>query len=345
MTIADNQAEITIVDTDQASFSINDLSVDESAGTATLTVSLDQPVDSTVTVDFTTMNQSAVNATDYQTTSGTLTFSPNEVSKTITIPILDSDQVELDESFLVQLTDIQAGGLDIVFADSQAEVTIIDDDRASLSIADVSVNEGAGTVEVTVSLDKPDETLFTVDYITSNGSAHSSTDYQHSTGTLTFNPEVTSQKIIIPIIDSDLVEPTETFFVSLFNVQSAFVAPAIADDQAEVTITDNDQASLSIDDLTVNEDDGIAFVTVSLDQAVEAPISVDFATRDAAAKSTGDYQTTSGTLTFNPGELTQTITIYLNNSEVVELDETFLVDLSNLQSGSASVNITDNQAT
>ncbi len=342
---ADTQAEVTIHDSTQASVSIDDITVDENASTATLTVTLDQPVNATVTIDFTTQDQSAVSGTDYQTTTGTLTFNPNQVSQTITIPIVDSSNVELTESFLVQLSNIQASELDVVLTDSQGEVTILDDDRAKLSIGDATVNEGAGTVEVFVSLNKPDDTLFTVDYTINDGTAHAGTDYQNSTGTLTFTPGDMIQKITIPIIESGLVEADETFFVNLSHVQSGFVAPEIVDAQAEVTITDNDQATIAIDDLTVNEDDGYAVVTLSLNQAIDAPVSVDFATQNASATSSGDYQAASGTVTFAPGALTQTITIYLNNSEVVELDETFVVNLSNVQSGGALVSLADNQAT
>ena len=66
--ISDDQAEVTILDDDQASLSIDDLTVGESVGTASLTVTLSQPSETTVTVDFTTSDQSATDSADYQAT-------------------------------------------------------------------------------------------------------------------------------------------------------------------------------------------------------------------------------------------------------------------------------------
>ena len=344
VTFVDDQAEVTIVDTDQASLSINDLSVDENEGTATLTVSLDRQVDSVVTVDFATADNSAVDPSDYQAFNGTLTFEAGELTQTITISLVDSNNIELDETFFVNLTNIQSNGQDVIFAKAQAEVTILDDDWASLTINDASVNESEGVVTLTVSLDKPNDTLFTVDFATTDSEAHNSTDYQASTGTLQFDVGDTSKTITIPIIDSDLVELDETFLVTLFNVQSGFVAPRFIDSQAEVTIIDDDQAKLSINDLSVNEEEGTATLTVTLDQLVDTSISVDYSTIENSAESSSDFQAKSGTLSFDAEELTQTITISIVDTDLVELDETFLVNLSNIQANGRNVTFADDQA-
>ena len=50
-----------------------------------------------------------------------------------------------------------------------------------------------------------------------------------------------------------------------------------------------------------------------------------------ATAGSGDYQPASGTLTFSPGVLTQTITVLVNGDTTFENDETFTVGLSNVQ--------------
>ena len=343
ITISNPQAKVTIMDDDQATVSIDDVSVDEDTGFATVTVSLDQPVDGTVTLDYTTADQTALAGVDYQTTSGTLSFNSGEQSKTFTVNLIDSDLAEVDKTFLINLLNLQNGGLNVVLPDNQAEVTIVDHDQPHFSIEDVIVNEAAGTADITVTLNQSLTSVITVDFSSTDDSATSPSDYQSKSGTLTFNPGDTTQIIQISIIDSDMTEPDETFLINLTNPQSSVYQPILSDSQAVVTIQDNDPGLLSINDITIDEDARTALLTVSLDHAASRAISVDFATTDDSASSGSDYQSKSGTLTFNPGDTTQTIEITLVDSDLVEADETFLVNLSNLQAAGLDVSLFDPQ--
>ena len=67
------------------------------------TVSLSNPSTRTITVQYATANGTAL-ADDYTTAIGTLTFNPNETTKTITVPILDNSVNELDETFTLTLS-------------------------------------------------------------------------------------------------------------------------------------------------------------------------------------------------------------------------------------------------
>lgn len=87
------------------SLSIDNVSVIEGLNTyAELTVSLSPASTNTVTVDFTTADNTAVSNTNYVTTSGTLTFSPNTTTKTIRIPIVDNTQPDNGSTFYVDLS-------------------------------------------------------------------------------------------------------------------------------------------------------------------------------------------------------------------------------------------------
>lgn len=339
--LSDSVGYVHIRDDDQANLTIDDLTVDEDIGVASIVVSLDHPVDTAITVNYSTVDQSASNDNDYITQSGTLTINPGELTQTIMIPVVNSDLLELTESFLVQLNNIQASGRNVVFTKDQAQITIQDNDKATISISDISVNEDAGTALLTVELSNPVEAAFSVDFSTDDNSAFDQNDYTSQTGTLTFNAGEQSKTFTIPILDSDLVEVDESFLVNLNNIQSGSYDVVFIDNQAEVTINDDDQAVVTINDITVDETAGTATLTVSLDNPVAESVSVDFQTADDSATSPDDYTSQSGTLTFAPFEVEKTVTISIVDSDLVETDESFLVNLSNLQAGTANVSIAD----
>lgn len=90
--------------------------------------------------------------------------------------------------------------------------------------------------------------------------------------------------------------------------------------------------SITISNETVVEgDSGLTQVifTVTLSEASTDVITVDYSTRGGSATPDIDYVSISGTLTFNPGETTQTIAVDVYGDTDVELREDFFVDLTN----------------
>ena len=90
--------------------------------------------------------------------------------------------------------------------------------------------------------------------------------------------------------------------------------------------------SLSIDDVTITEGDAgavTATFTVTLSDVSPDTVTVDYATADGTAVAPGDYSAAGGTLTFLPGETTQTVTVDVNGDALDEEDETYTVDLTN----------------
>ncbi len=99
-----------------------------------------------------------------------------------------------------------------------------------------------------------------------------------------------------------------------------------------VQFNGNVPPGISIDDIVVNEDDGTATATVTLNKAFAGGFDVDWATSDGTAIDGADYDSDSGTLTFagTAGE-TQTIVINLINDTTPEFNnETFTINLSNI---------------
>ena len=313
--------------------SINDVTVNEGAGTATFTVTLDAPSANTVTVNFTTANGSATAGSDYTAGNGIVSFAPGVTSQTITVPITDDNVFEGTENFFVNLSAPVNG--DIV--DAQGVGTIIDNEaQPGLSINDVTVNESAGTATFTVTLSGPSAGPVTVDFATANGTATSGLDYTGQTGSLSFAPGVVSQTITVPILNDTIVESAETYTVNLTNASGA----SIVDNQGLGTIIDNDTAlpppppppgpglpTLSINDVTVGEGSTATF-TVTLSSPSTVPVTVNFTTSDGTAAAGLDYAANSGTLTFAPGVTSQTVNVSALLDGIFEGNETFTVNLS-----------------
>jgi uncharacterized repeat protein (TIGR01451 family) len=89
--------------------------------------------------------------------------------------------------------------------------------------------------------------------------------------------------------------------------------------------------ALRINDVTVTETDGTsyAYFKVTLSQASDQVVGVDFRTRGDTAEENRDYVARSGTGTFQPGQTERTIRITIRGENVRENTERFFVDLSN----------------
>ena len=142
-TIDDGQGQGTITDNDPLpALSINDVTVTEgNTGTvaATYTVTLNTVSGRPVTVDYATANGTAVAPADYQAVNGTLTFTPGQTTKQLTVLVNGDLLDEANETYVVNLTN--PGNATI--ADGQGAGTITDDDPLpALSVNDAAVTEG-----------------------------------------------------------------------------------------------------------------------------------------------------------------------------------------------------------
>jgi hypothetical protein len=140
---------------------------------------------------------------------------------------------------------------------------------------------------------------------------------------------VLTQTITVLVTGDMKVEPNETFTVTLSNPSGATIDASTGTG----TILNDDFATLSINSVSLEEGHSgtTEFVfTVTLSNPSSSAVTVDFATANGTATTTdNDYVATSGTLTFAPGVLTQTVTVLVNGDTNVELDETFTIVLSN----------------
>ncbi|HEY9639750.1 MAG TPA: Calx-beta domain-containing protein [Coleofasciculaceae cyanobacterium] len=336
VTLTDAQGLGTITDNDGLpKIAVADVTVPEgnSNSSALITVALSNPTSQTVTVDYVTADGTALQGNDYSSTGGTLTFQPNQTTASFTVPILGDRQKEPNKTFFINLS----GESNATLGDGQAVITILDDDPVpAIAINDISLtegNSGTTTANFTVSLTNPSSQLITVTYATQDGTATAAdNDYLAIAPTvLSFNPGETSKTIAVTVTGDTQPETDELFNVKLSN---ASATATIADDQGTATIRNDDSfPSLTISDVTLNEGNSgttNASFTVTLSAASSQPVTVDYATRDGSAtRADNDYNPASGTLTFAAGETQKNITIAINGDTKIEINESFLIVLSN----------------
>ncbi|BAY22674.1 YD repeat-containing protein [Calothrix sp. NIES-2100] len=117
------QATTKVIAGTTPSISISDVTVIEGLNpNAVVTVTLSAPSTQTITVQYTTANGRAIALSDFSTVTNTLTFAANQTSKTISIPILNDNLNEPDETFTVNLSNPSNATL----AKTQSIVTISD---------------------------------------------------------------------------------------------------------------------------------------------------------------------------------------------------------------------------
>ena len=100
------------------------------------------------------------------------------------------------------------------------------------------VNEGDGTVEVTILRSQGSDGVVTVDYQTFEATATEDEDYTAVSGTLTFADGETSKSLTIPILDDSRVEGTEDLSITIDNVTGG--ATLLVPRTALIAIEDND---------------------------------------------------------------------------------------------------------
>ena len=258
--------------------------VNETDGTAVLTVTLSLASSGTVTVDYATSDIIADAGMDYTATSGTLTFMPGETSKTITITILNDTVYETLERFEVSLSNPTGAALSTA---SLANVTIVNDDAVpTASMADVIVNEDTGTMTMTMTLALSHESSLAVTYETTDsavsGTATRPNDYvnflQGALTTITVPAGDSSATFDITIVDDMVNESDETIIIQWTRAPGIEATPTSFTFTG--TITDNDETGVLVSKtaLTVTEEDTTGDTyTVVLDTQPTANVTVTVA--------------------------------------------------------------------
>ncbi|TNN01244.1 hypothetical protein fugu_010626 [Takifugu bimaculatus] len=159
------------------------------------------------------------------------------------------------------------------------------------------------------------QNTFYVDYRTEDGSANAGSDYHYSEGTLVFKPGDTRKEIKVGIIDDDIFEEDEHFFVRLLNLRVGDAEGMFESDDvgaapkarlveplvATVTILDDDHAGIftfSERLVRVSESVGTMEVTVVRNSGARGTVILPYHTESGTAKAGADYEDARGELEF-----------------------------------------------
>lgn len=272
----------------------------------------------TVLVDYSTADgpppDGALAGRDYTATSGTLVFAANQATQTFQIQIAADNVFSGIRDFSASLSnpvnaEIIDPGTTIVELTGWPVPTV----QFNNMIYTVTQTDAAATVTATLS--SPTFQVVTVHYATQDGSATAAEDYQSSSGTLTFQPGQTAASFSVPIMDDGQNNGAESLYVTLSYAANATLGTP---NPSTVTITSATLPKVYFSNATyyVGQTDPTATITVVLSASSTRTVSVSYSTYDGTATASEDYQTSSGTLTFQPGQTRRTFTVPIVNDGV-----------------------------
>jgi len=295
-------------------------------------LTLSAPAGIDVTVNFDTIDGSAVAGMDYTNVSGTFLFPAGVATGIVNVGVFgDLLDEGASEDFFVWLSN----SVHAVIADPSGKCTVIDDDNTPLlSVSGILAAEGdTGTTGAlfTVALSAVSGLDVTVDYGTLDGTAVAGADYLATNGNLTIPAGSPTGTISVTVLGDRLDEgASESFFLALSNAVNGTVIGGPAEGAIE---DDDDPPFLWIDDVTIKEGESgttSAVFTVTLSTTSGLPASVEYSTSNGTALAGSDYIATNGTLAIPAGSVSGTITVHVYGDAIKEgVLERFYVNLSN----------------
>ncbi|XP_050404686.1 sodium/calcium exchanger 1 isoform X2 [Patella vulgata] len=206
-----------------------------------------------------------------------------------------------------------------------------------------TVMENVGSFFLTVTREGGDlsKTVY-VDFKTEDGTANAGTDFEYAEGTLVFYPLETHKQFSVTIIDDELFEEDEHFYVQLSNLrlgdsQGLFesdrvksIAQIVNPAMATVMILDDDHPGIfhfEEEDTHVTESIGEMHVKVVRSSGARGTVKIPYTTIDGTAKAGKDYELVDGELTFENDETEQFVRIRIVDDEEYEKNELFYVTL------------------
>lgn len=204
-----------------------------------------------------------------------------------------------------------------------------------------TVMENVGTFEIGVTRAGGDlNKACTVDYSTEDGSAEAGSDYVSAKGTLTFEPGETKKTIQLSVIDDELFEEDEHFYVRLSNVSqpAMLVSPSLA----TVMILDDDHSGIfgfPERDIELVESVGQYPLRVVRYSGARGRVIVPYRTIEGTAKPGKQYVHTEGSLTFEDNQTEKTVNLEIVEEDSYEKDALFYVELGEPQLQGAEAGI------
>ena len=180
-----------------------------------------------------------------------------------------------------------------------------------------TVMENVGKFEVTIVREGGDLNLpVMVDYKTEDGSACSDGDYVEAVGTLTFGPGVTEQKVTLEVMDDDVFEEDEHFYIRISNPRrkdgieipnmdvEGQMVPSLqlgTPHMATIMILDDDHGGVfqfESHEAEINESVGVYELKVARMSGARGKVAIPYTTEEGTAKAGKDFEHVEGELIF-----------------------------------------------
>ncbi|KMZ02297.1 sodium/calcium exchanger 3 isoform X2 [Drosophila simulans] len=191
-----------------------------------------------------------------------------------------------------------------------------------------TVMENCGEFEVRVVRRGDISTYASVEYETQDGTASAGTDFVGRKGLLSFPPGVDEQRFRIEVIDDDVFEEDECFYIRLFNPSEGvkLAVPMIA----TVMILDDDHAGIfaftdSVFEIT--ESVGRFELKVMRYSGARGTVIVPYWTENDTATESKDYEGARGELVFENNESEKFIDLFILEESSYEKDVSFKVHI------------------
>ena len=311
----------------------------ETAPTVTVTASTDGDTfktDRTVTVTVGKNGDTATSGTDYEAvTAFDITITAGQTSGTGTFDLKPENDnlIEGDESITVDgtSTGLKVTPTEVTLADDDNVARLTQEDDIVLKAAPSSMSEGDESMDVTVTAEilgnraYPEDKTVTVSVGDDKDSATEGTDYttvDDVTITITAGQTSGEGYFTLKPVDDSVVEGAE-----VIGISGEAGDLRIRDEDAKVTLTDNDVVTLSVADASASEGDAMTFA-VTLGTSVQRGLTVTPVFTDVTAEKGVDYTENAEPLTFAgaAGEV-RTLTVATVEDELIEPDETFTVSI------------------
>jgi len=281
--LADQIIRVVTVDDDIPIFTFDDVSVNESAGTARLSIGLNKPFEEDVRIVLRRFEETATIGSDYiMPLQQGLILEAGSISIATDVAIVADEIVEGDETFMVRLEVFDFDDERVIDTPLFATVTIVDIDAATIGIqgsGDIDESDPVGGV-LTLTQTQISENDVMVHY-TITGTAVPGTDHAATSDTITIEARQTTAMISIPLLDDNLVEANETVIVTLDSVVVTSNADVSIDPTAtshSFLILDNDVSELVVvetdDDTTVLESGSTDSFSVALNIKPDSNVMV-----------------------------------------------------------------------
>ena len=288
----------------------------EIGGQALVTASIPKPYSTDVLINlmFTGSAVLGVNykasGTYFNATTNTLLLPAGATSSTLVLQAVDDGLYGPNLNAIVGIQSLSPG----IAPGGPVTATITEGDAppsVSLNASTSSISENGGQVTVTATLSAPSGFDTSVP-LTFTGTAAYGTNYlvvgqafNPNTQSLLIKAGQTSQSIQLIGVSDGLYGPNLTVVVGVGPT-----GPTLLNSPVNVQILESTPPpQLMVSDIGVSEAAGTAIFTAILSEPSLLPVTVAYNTFDITALAGIDYQSTSGTVTFAPGDTVQNIDV------------------------------------